>query len=60
MFLHLPFQCVQYIDDEVLTELVPRLTELTKSGIGVGTKVSYMFKDRWIDDLHVYVLFNSI
>lgn len=30
---------MQYIDDEVLTELVPRLTELIKSGIGVGTKV---------------------
>ena len=37
---HFSFQCVQYIDEEVLTELVPRLTELIKSGIGVGTKVS--------------------
>lgn len=32
--------CVQYIDDEVLTELVPRLTEIIKSGIGVGTKAA--------------------
>lgn len=32
--------CVQYIDEEVLTELVPRLTELIKSGIGVGTKAA--------------------
>ena len=33
-------QCVQYVDESVLPELVPRLTELIKSGIGVGTKVS--------------------
>ncbi|XP_041357221.1 proteasome adapter and scaffold protein ECM29-like [Gigantopelta aegis] len=31
-------RCVQYVDDSVLPELVPRLTELIKSGIGVGTK----------------------
>lgn len=30
--------CVQYVDEEVLTELVPRITDLTKSGIGIGTK----------------------
>ncbi|GAB1605474.1 proteasome adapter and scaffold protein ECM29-like [Argonauta hians] len=30
--------CVQYIDDTVLPELIPRLIELIKSGIGVGTK----------------------
>ncbi|PIK34534.1 putative proteasome-associated protein ECM29-like [Apostichopus japonicus] len=30
--------CVQYVDVEVLTELVPRLNDLIKSGIGVGTK----------------------
>ncbi|XP_021353886.1 proteasome-associated protein ECM29 homolog [Mizuhopecten yessoensis] len=30
--------CVQYVDEEVLTELVPRLTDLIKSGIGIGTK----------------------
>jgi hypothetical protein len=33
------FQCVQYVDGEVLVELVPRLTDLIKSGIGIGTKV---------------------
>lgn len=33
-------QCVQYVDSSVLPELVPRLVELVKSGIGVGTKVS--------------------
>lgn len=32
-------QCVQYVDESVLPELVPRFTELVKSGIGVGTKV---------------------
>ena len=40
-YIFLSFQSVQYIDEEVLTELVPRLTELIKSGIGVGTKVSW-------------------
>ncbi|XP_064625293.1 proteasome adapter and scaffold protein ECM29-like isoform X2 [Lineus longissimus] len=30
--------CVQYVDDGVLAELVPRLIELIRSGIGVGTK----------------------
>ncbi|XP_077980977.1 proteasome adapter and scaffold protein ECM29-like [Glandiceps talaboti] len=30
--------CVQYVDSTVLPELVPRLTELIRSGIGVGTK----------------------
>ncbi|XP_060085987.1 proteasome adapter and scaffold protein ECM29-like [Ylistrum balloti] len=30
--------CVQYVDEEVLTELVPRITDLIKSGIGIGTK----------------------
>ncbi|XP_065070071.1 proteasome adapter and scaffold protein ECM29-like isoform X2 [Rhopilema esculentum] len=31
--------CVQYIDPEILTELVPGLSELIKTGIGLGTKV---------------------
>ncbi|CAI9736898.1 adapter and scaffold ECM29-like [Octopus vulgaris] len=30
--------CVQYVDASVLPELIPRLIELIKSGIGVGTK----------------------
>ncbi|XP_061192483.1 proteasome adapter and scaffold protein ECM29-like [Saccostrea echinata] len=30
--------CVQYVDSDVLVELVPRLTDLIKSGIGIGTK----------------------
>ncbi|KAL4235658.1 hypothetical protein ACF0H5_004053 [Mactra antiquata] len=32
--------CVQYVDDSVLPELIPRFTELVKSGIGVGTKAA--------------------
>ncbi|XP_052776475.1 LOW QUALITY PROTEIN: proteasome adapter and scaffold protein ECM29-like [Mya arenaria] len=32
--------CVQYVDESVLPEMVPRLTELIKSGIGVGTKAA--------------------
>ncbi|XP_070194752.1 proteasome adapter and scaffold protein ECM29-like isoform X2 [Littorina saxatilis] len=31
-------RCVQYVDESVLTELVPRLTDLIKRGLGVGTK----------------------
>ena len=31
---------MQYVDESVLPELVPRLTELVKSGIGVGTKAA--------------------
>ncbi|WAR24119.1 ECM29-like protein [Mya arenaria] len=35
--------CVQYVDESVLPEMVPRLTELIKSGIGVGTKLMGAF-----------------
>ncbi|ESP05333.1 hypothetical protein LOTGIDRAFT_103320 [Lottia gigantea] len=31
-------KCVQYVDDTILPELVPRLCDLIKSGIGVATK----------------------
>ncbi|GFO03251.1 proteasome-associated protein ecm29-like protein [Plakobranchus ocellatus] len=31
-------RCVQYVDDTVLPELVPRLVELIRGGIGVSTK----------------------
>ena len=33
------FQCVQYVDSTVLPELVPRLSDLLRTGIGLGTKV---------------------
>jgi len=33
-------QCVEYVDETVLAELVPRLTELIRAGVGLGTKVS--------------------
>ena len=33
------FQCVQYVDPEVLSQLIPRINDLIRSGIGVGTKV---------------------
>lgn len=32
--------CLQYLDVSVLGELVPRLCELIRSGVGLGTKVS--------------------
>lgn len=32
--------CVQYTDESVLPELIPRFIELVKSGIGVGTKAA--------------------
>lgn len=35
-------QCVQYVDNDVLNSLVPKLCEAIKSGIGLGTKVSAM------------------
>ncbi|XP_014680930.1 PREDICTED: proteasome-associated protein ECM29 homolog [Priapulus caudatus] len=31
--------CVQYVDEGVLTELVPRLCDLIRTGVGLGTKV---------------------
>ncbi|KAH9523696.1 hypothetical protein Btru_040672 [Bulinus truncatus] len=31
-------RCVQYVDNTILDELVPRLVEIIKSGIGVSTK----------------------
>ena len=33
-------QCVQYVDNDVLNSLVPKLCEAIKGGIGLGTKVS--------------------
>lgn len=30
--------CVQYVDDDVLKELIPRLTELIRSSVALGTK----------------------
>lgn len=32
-------QCLQHLDVSVLGELVPRLCELLRSGVGLGTKV---------------------
>lgn len=32
-------QCIQQVDKEVLPELVPRLIDLIKNSIGLGTKV---------------------
>lgn len=34
-------QCLQHLDVSVLGELVPRLCELLKSGVGLGTKVKH-------------------
>lgn len=39
MFILFP-KCLQYLDVSVLGELVPRLCELIRSGVGLGTKVS--------------------
>lgn len=36
-------QCLQHLDVAVLGELVPRLCELLKSGVGLGTKVHLHF-----------------
>lgn len=33
-------QCVPQVDAEVLTALIPKLIELLKSGVGLGTKVA--------------------
>lgn len=33
-------QCVPQVDSEVLTTLIPRVIELLKSGVGLGTKVA--------------------
>ena len=52
-------QCVQYIDSAVLVELVPRLTDLIKSGIGIGTKVSLCHLDFFLP-CPVAHLFNRI
>ena len=32
-------QCIPNVDGEVLTGLVPRLVDIFKSGVGLGTKV---------------------
>eukprot|EP00112_Aurelia_sp_Birch-Aquarium-sp1_P025455 Seg846.4 transcript_id=Seg846.4/GoldUCD/mRNA.D3Y31 product="Proteasome adapter and scaffold protein ECM29" protein_id=Seg846.4/GoldUCD/D3Y31 len=31
--------CVQYVDSDILGEVIPRLSDLIKTGIGLGTKV---------------------
>ena len=36
-------QCTPHIDAEVLAGLVPKLTEILKSGVGLGTKVCCLF-----------------
>lgn len=33
-------QCLQHLDMSVLGELVPKLCDLLKSGVGLGTKVN--------------------
>lgn len=39
-FIYILFpKCLQYLDVSVLGELVPRLCELIRSGVGLGTKV---------------------
>jgi len=32
--------CVQYVDATVLPALVPRLSDLLRTGVGLGTKVT--------------------
>lgn len=44
-------QCLQYLDVSVLGELVPRLCELIRSGVGLGTKVSKYFSQ---EDSHLH------
>lgn len=39
MHAYLSPQCLQHLDVSVLGELVPRLCELLRSGVGLGTKV---------------------
>ena len=38
--VHACVQCVPQVDAEVLTTLIPKLIELLKSGVGLGTKVA--------------------
>lgn len=33
-------QCIQYIDTEILKELMPKVIELIKSSVGFGTKIT--------------------
>lgn len=40
-------QCLQHLDVSVLGELVPRLCELLKSGVGLGTKVLAHFSQKF-------------
>ena len=43
LYTSIVFQCTPHIDVEVLAALVPRLVEIIKSGIGLGTKVCCMY-----------------
>ena len=36
-----PLQCVPHVDAEVLSVLVPKIIEILKTGVGLGTKVSW-------------------
>lgn len=53
-------QCLQHLDVSVLGELVPRLCELLKSGIGLGTKVQHIHEYVDCHILYMSVSFTSI
>ena len=38
LYMVFMLQCVQYVDSEVMKELVPRLTDLIKNNVGLATK----------------------
>lgn len=46
MHTYLSPQCLQHLDVSVLGELVPKLCELLKSGVGLGTKVHTYYFNR--------------
>lgn len=51
--------CLQYLDVSVLGELVPRLCELIRSGVGLGTKVRFVLgsgrRGRMLVFMHMHV-----
>ena len=51
-----PVQCIPHIDSEVLASLVPRVVEILKSGVGLGTKVYFYLIFSFVC-MFVYMLF---
>ena len=57
VMVHSALQCIPHVDSEVLAALVPRIVEILKSGVGLGTKVCLSVCLSVCPSIHLFVLF---